>query len=84
MIYKYTTIFRNFPDFYYYKEFPVNKAGTVTVGIVMIDTVLLCGNSDDHELEQPRGPKVKSLADQQWAFIEKSLANSKSVIFCLL
>jgi len=67
----------NFPSLYYYKEFPINKAGQ-KVGIVFIDTVTLCGNTDDASSTPPQGPLSQDLADQQWAFIQTSLANSKA------
>lgn len=46
----------------------------------MIDTVLLCGNSDyDSKHQQPKGPENKAHADKQWAWIEQQLQNSKYV-----
>jgi len=68
----------NFPDYYYYKEFPIDSDGH-TVGLVMIDTVQLCGNSDHDVLGlQPKGPLDVSSAEKQWDFIEKSLNASKA------
>ncbi|KAJ8305456.1 hypothetical protein KUTeg_016001 [Tegillarca granosa] len=50
----------NFKDFYYLLQFPV--PGGKNVDIVMIDTVLLCGNSDhDFKNQQPVGPENQHL-----------------------
>ncbi|GFO04672.1 tartrate-resistant acid phosphatase type 5 [Plakobranchus ocellatus] len=38
----------NFPDYFYYREFRIGNTSQ-TVGIVFIDTVLLCGDSDDDD-----------------------------------
>ena len=67
---------RNFPDFYYYKEFSF-AGGKRTFGIIFIDTVLLCGNSEDDDLQQPSGPVNQKVADAQWKFIEEHLKSSK-------
>ena len=67
---------RNFPSYYYYKEFEIGASGK-TAGFVMIDTVLLCGNTDDFKDEQPQGPMYQAVADDQWAWIEKALSSSK-------
>jgi len=67
----------NFPSYYYYKEFEIGASGK-TAGFVMIDTVLLCGNTDDFKDEQPQGPMYQAVADDQWAWIEKALSSSKA------
>ena len=44
----------------------------------MIDTVLLCGNSDHDFLgKQPEGPDNKLIADTQWQWIENAVKYSK-------
>ncbi|KAK7101235.1 hypothetical protein V1264_024050 [Littorina saxatilis] len=68
----------NFPNYYY----PLQQTipGTdVTVDFVMMDTVLLCGNTGDDRLHtQPSGPDDVDVAEEQWAFVENSLAKSKA------
>lgn len=51
----------------------------------MIDTITLCGNTNEDwfaklfgKSDQPSGPKDKFLADQQLAWIEDQLKNSKA------
>lgn len=68
---------RRFPELYYKLELSV---GDVRVDIVMIDTVVLCGNSDDRESGAPLGPARDDVAaEKQWRWIEKTLASSTSV-----
>ncbi|RUS85020.1 hypothetical protein EGW08_007204 [Elysia chlorotica] len=67
----------NFPDFYYYKEFSFS-GGKRTFGIIFIDTVLLCGKSDDDDLLQPPGADDLKTAEAQWKFIENRLKTSKA------
>ena len=69
--------FRNFPDYYYKLQFVI-PGSEMLVDIVMIDTVVLCGNSDDDFLGlQPPGPENQKLADDQLTWIEKQLQMSK-------
>ena len=66
-----------FPNFYYNMTFAVGNTGT-TIEFVMIDTVILCGNSDhDFKHKQPQGPEKLSDAEQQWTWIEQRLKSSK-------
>jgi len=68
----------NFPSPYYYKEYEIDSAGH-KLGIVYIDTVLLCGDSQHDDLHtQPKGPRDTAAADEQWEFIEQKLADSKA------
>lgn len=49
----------------------------VRVEILMIDTILLCGNTrNDWEHDQPQGPENVQTAEEQWAYIEGKLKNS--------
>ena len=48
------------------------------VDIVMIDTIVLCGNSDDDFLGlQPPGPENQKLANHHLKWIKKQLKMSK-------
>jgi len=68
----------NFPSLYYYKEYEIDAAGH-KLGMVYIDTVTLCGNTqDDQVYDQPQGPIDQDFANEQWDFIDKSLAASKA------
>ncbi|GFS18108.1 tartrate-resistant acid phosphatase type 5 [Elysia marginata] len=67
----------NFPDFYYYKEFSFAESKR-RFGIIFIDTVLLCGHSNDDDLLQPKEPEDQRVAEAQWNFIEKQLQTRKT------
>ncbi|CAL1531088.1 unnamed protein product [Lymnaea stagnalis] len=73
---KYSTRW-NYPDYYYYLELPFAD-GNHTVGFVFIDTVQLCGSTDDFTNVKPKGPENKITADAQWTFIEESLKKSRA------
>ncbi|MEQ2169539.1 hypothetical protein GOODEAATRI_026201, partial [Goodea atripinnis] len=49
-----------------------------TLTIVMLDTVMLCGNSDDFEDEKPRGPLSAVNANRQLDWLQERLARSKA------
>ena len=68
---------RNFPNYYYKLQFTIPGSKAV-IDILMIDTVLLCGNSDADILgKQPEGPESESVAEKQWQWIESNLKASK-------
>lgn len=68
----------NFPDFNYSKTWRIPDSSS-TVQLVMIDTVILCGNTRLGRVgDQPHGTDFPKQADQQWAWIEKTLADSKA------
>jgi hypothetical protein len=49
-----------------------------TVRFIMIDTMLLCGNTDTHYIgEPPIGPADQAVADQQWQWINQQISQSK-------
>ncbi|MEQ2192050.1 hypothetical protein XENOCAPTIV_006305, partial [Xenoophorus captivus] len=49
-----------------------------TLTIIMLDTVMLCGNSDDFEDEKPRGPLSAVNANRQLVWLQERLARSKA------
>lgn len=67
----------NFPYYYYTTNYDI--PGGKSLDIVMLDTVLLCGNTKyDSEHDQPIGPEDVFLAESQWAWIEQQLESSKA------
>ncbi|XP_043940579.1 tartrate-resistant acid phosphatase type 5 [Protopterus annectens] len=67
----------NFPNYYYELNFKI-PGTNMTLTILMIDTVLLCGNSDDFQDEQPVGPVNSALANSQLRWIKRKLAKSQA------
>lgn len=49
----------------------------MSVAIFMLDTVTLCGNSDDFASQQPERPRNLAMARTQLAWIKKQLAAAK-------
>ena len=48
----------------------------------MLDTILLCGNTrSDFDHSQPEGPANFMVAEDQWAWLEQTLASSKYDLF---
>ncbi|KAL4237006.1 Tartrate-resistant acid phosphatase type 5 [Mactra antiquata] len=67
----------NFPNYYYKLEFKVGKGKTLD--IIMIDTVLLCGNTKhDSEGDQPEVSEKHRVEENQWIWIEQQLRSSKA------
>ncbi|KAJ8404152.1 hypothetical protein AAFF_G00339250 [Aldrovandia affinis] len=59
----------HFPDYYYELNFGVPQTGS-TLTVLMVDTVLLCGNTDDHADERPRGPANAAAAGRQLRWLQ--------------
>ncbi|XP_069088022.1 tartrate-resistant acid phosphatase type 5 isoform X1 [Pleurodeles waltl] len=66
----------NFPDYYYDLKFTV-PGTNVSVAILMIDTVTLCGNSDDFQSQQPEKPLSEEAANQQLEWLKTKMSESK-------
>lgn len=49
-----------------------------TLTIIMLDTVLLCGNSDDFLDQQPKAPHSGVQANKQLIWLQERLARSKA------
>nr|XP_040041825.1 tartrate-resistant acid phosphatase type 5a isoform X1 [Gasterosteus aculeatus aculeatus] len=67
----------NFPSYYYELNFHIPNTGK-TLTIIMLDTVLLCGNSDDFLDETPRGPLRMMDANRQVTWLQERLAQSRA------
>lgn len=49
-----------------------------TLTVLMLDTVLLCGNSDDFSDERPRGPLSAAGASRQLQWLSEQLEGSRA------
>ncbi|XP_071393442.1 tartrate-resistant acid phosphatase type 5a [Centroberyx affinis] len=66
-----------FPSYYYELNFRIPNTGK-TLSIIMLDTVMLCGNSDDYVDEKPRGPLCAVDANRQLTWLQERMARSKA------
>ncbi|XP_034766428.2 tartrate-resistant acid phosphatase type 5 [Acipenser ruthenus] len=67
----------NFPSYFYDLHFRV-PGSNATLTVLMLDTVLLCGNSDDFSDERPRGPLSESGASLQLQWLSEQLEGSRA------
>ncbi|KAM4038257.1 tartrate-resistant acid phosphatase type 5 isoform 1-T1 [Anomaloglossus baeobatrachus] len=65
-----------YPDLYYDLSFKIPSTN-VTVRLLMLDTVVLCGNSDDFVGGQPLGAANVKLAEKQLNWLVEKLQTSK-------
>ncbi|XP_071953999.1 tartrate-resistant acid phosphatase type 5-like [Antedon mediterranea] len=74
----------NFPSLYYRLKFDIPNTKS-SILIVMIDTVVLCGNSDMlFPGSAPTGPDDPQAAEEQWAWIEQQLNNSQNFEYVIV
>lgn len=66
----------HFPSLYYRLRARVPQTN-VTVAIFMLDTVTLCGNSDDFLGQQPQRPRDPELARTQLTWLKQQLAAAR-------
>lgn len=66
-----------YPAYYYELNFHIpNTQKTLT--IIMLDTVMMCGNSNDYADAQPKGPVREVDASRQLVWLQDRLARSKA------
>lgn len=66
-----------FPAYYYELNFRIPKSQK-TLTIIMLDTVMLCGNSDDFSDGQPEGPLHEVDANRQLVWLQDRISRSKA------
>lgn len=64
-----------YPSLYYSLDFPVPESN-VSLCVLMVDTVLLCGNTWDKD--QPEGPEKPEEAQRQWDWIQSTLQHTRA------
>lgn len=67
----------HFPYYYYELNFRIPNTDS-TLSVIMLDTVMLCGNSDDFEDEKPRGPLHAVDANRQLTWLQSRMKQSKA------
>ncbi|XP_061737365.1 tartrate-resistant acid phosphatase type 5a [Nerophis ophidion] len=67
----------NFPSYYYELDFRIPNTDK-TLTIIMLDTVMLCGNSLDFADQKPKGPPNALDANRQVTWLQERLAGSKA------
>lgn len=68
---------RYFPEYYYELNFGASATGP-RLTVLMVDTVLLCGNSDDFADAQPQGPANEAAADRQLRWLRRRMEASRA------
>jgi hypothetical protein len=71
-----------FPDYYYNKKFNITGTKGMTFEMILFDTVIAAGNSDDltstrtSKFDPLSGPASVPSADAQWKWVEATIAAS--------
>ncbi|XP_046717235.1 tartrate-resistant acid phosphatase type 5a [Silurus meridionalis] len=65
----------NFPYYYYELNFDIPHTDA-TLQVLMLDTVLLCGNTDDFQDGKPSGPESSVLANRQLLWLQERMHSS--------
>ncbi|XP_063787313.1 tartrate-resistant acid phosphatase type 5 [Pseudophryne corroboree] len=66
----------NYPDLYYDVSFKIPTTN-VSLRLLLLDTIMLCGNSDDSLGEQPMGATNIRLAEKQLEWLTEKLQSAK-------
>ena len=66
---------RKYPDYYYTIKFTIPDSN-MTLEFLMIDTMILCGHTDDAIDLAPTGPTSVGAAKKHWRWIRKHLEHS--------
>lgn len=67
----------HFPDFYYDVVLPI-PGSNASLTLLMIDTITMCGNTDDFGHGQPEGPEDLELSNKQLQWLKEKLKAAKS------
>ncbi|XP_068720388.1 tartrate-resistant acid phosphatase type 5-like [Montipora capricornis] len=66
----------NFPSLYYTKSWRI-PGSDLDLQLVLLDTIVLCGNTDhDHLNDQPQEPESVEKSEEQWTWLEDTLKSS--------
>lgn len=68
---------RNFPYYYYELNFNIPHTAA-TLQVLMLDTVLLCGNTDDFQDGKPDGAVSSESANRQLVWLQERMQRSKA------
>lgn len=76
-VYFHFLVLRRFPYYYYELNFRIPNTKQ-TLSIIMLDTVMLCGNTDDFSNAKLQGPLNAVDANRQLIWLQQRMARSKA------